>query len=40
MIMSDHEGLNGKTPAESCGIDIQGPNKWITLIQNALNDCS
>lgn len=30
-----HEGLNGKTPAEACGIQIQGQNKWITLIQNA-----
>ena len=30
-----HEGLEGKTPAEACGITIQGKNKWITLIQNA-----
>lgn len=30
-----HEGLNGKTPAEACGINIQGDNKWLTLIQNA-----
>jgi transposase-like protein len=30
-----HEGLNGKTPAEACGITIQGKNKWLTLIQNA-----
>jgi hypothetical protein len=30
-----HMGLNGQTPAQSCGIDIQGDNKWITLIQNA-----
>jgi transposase-like protein len=30
-----HEGLNGKTPAEACGINIQGNNKWLTLIQNA-----
>jgi transposase-like protein len=30
-----HEGLNGKTPAEACGIQIQGENKWKTLIQNA-----
>lgn len=27
--------LNGKTPAEACGIQIEGANKWITLIQNA-----
>jgi putative transposase len=30
-----HEALDGKTPAEACGIEIQGKNKWITLIQNA-----
>lgn len=30
-----HEGLDGRTPAEACGIEIQGDNKWITLIENA-----
>jgi len=30
-----HESLDGKTPAEVCGIQIEGNNKWITLIQNA-----
>jgi putative transposase len=30
-----HEGLNGKTPSEACGIKIEGENKWITIIQNA-----
>lgn len=30
-----HEGLDGKTPAEACGIEIKGENKWMTLIQNA-----
>lgn len=30
-----HLGLNGLTPAEACGITIQGSNKWLTLIQNA-----
>jgi len=30
-----HEGLEGKTPAEVCGIKIEGKNKWLTLIQNA-----
>ena len=28
-------GLDGKTPAEACGIQIEGNNKWLTLIQNA-----
>ena len=30
-----HEALNGKTPAEKCGIIIEGENKWMTLIENA-----
>jgi len=30
-----HEGLDNKTPAEVCGIKVEGKNKWITLIQNA-----
>ena len=30
-----HSSLNGKTPAEVCGIRIEGDNKWLTLIQNA-----
>ncbi|TSA43536.1 DDE domain-containing protein [archaeon] len=30
-----HEGLDNKTPAEACGIQVQGENKWLTLIQNA-----
>jgi hypothetical protein len=30
-----HEGLEGKTPAEACGIKVEGNNKWITLIQDA-----
>lgn len=28
-------GLEGKTPAQACGIEIEGDNKWKTLIQNA-----
>jgi len=30
-----HQGLEGKTPSEACGIKVEGENKWITLIQNA-----
>jgi putative transposase len=30
-----HEALEGKTPADACGITVQGENKWMTLIQNA-----
>ncbi len=25
--------LDGKTPAEACGITIKGKNKWKTLIE-------
>jgi transposase-like protein len=34
----EHEGLDGKTPAEACGITVKGRNKWLTLIQNACID--
>ena len=30
-----HEALNGQTPAERAGIKVEGPNKWLTIIQNA-----
>ena len=30
-----HEGLQGRTPAEAAGITVEGPDKWLTLIQNA-----
>ncbi|MGA7899475.1 MAG: DDE-type integrase/transposase/recombinase [Nitrososphaeraceae archaeon] len=30
-----HMALDGKTPAEKCGIEIGGQNKWITVIRNA-----
>lgn len=28
-----HEALDGKTPAEKCGIKIDGSNKWKTIIE-------
>jgi transposase-like protein len=31
----EHQALEGKTPAEACGITVEGKNKWLTLIQNA-----
>jgi len=34
-ILRSHEALEGKTPAEKCGIKIDGNNKRITLIQNS-----
>ena len=30
-----HMALKGQTPAEACGIEITGDNKWVTVIQNA-----
>jgi putative transposase len=30
-----HEALKGKTPAEKCGIIIEGQDKWKTVIENA-----
>lgn len=30
-----HQGISNNTPAEKCGIKIEGKNKWVTLIQNA-----
>jgi hypothetical protein len=26
------------TPAEKCGIKIEGENKWVTVIENAKRD--
>lgn len=31
----EHESLGNKTPAEACGIKVEGKDKWMTLIQNA-----
>lgn len=33
--MRPHMALGGKTPAEAAGIEVNGDNKWLTLIQNA-----
>lgn len=30
-----HMALDGKTPSDMAGIQIEGKNKWVTLIQNA-----
>lgn len=30
-----HISLDGQTPADKCGIKIEGNNKWVTIIQNA-----
>ena len=30
-----HEGIGNATPAEKCGVKIEGENKRVTLIENA-----
>jgi hypothetical protein len=30
-----HKGLKGKTPSQACGIQTEGQDKWLTIIQNA-----
>jgi hypothetical protein len=30
-----HMALDGKTPADLAGIQIEGENRWLTIIQNA-----
>ena len=32
-----HESLDGKTPSEEAGIEIEGDNKWLTLMRNAIH---
>ena len=31
-----NENLDGKTPSEEAGIAIEGDNKWLTLMRNAV----
>ena len=31
-----HQGLNGKTPSEMAGIEIEGKDKWLSLIKTSL----
>lgn len=31
-----HEALDGKTPSEEAGITLEGDNKWLTLMRNAI----
>jgi putative transposase len=31
-----HEALDGKTPAEAAGVGIEGENKWLSLLTDAL----
>jgi len=31
-----HEALGGKTPSEKAGIEIEGDNKWLTLMKKSI----
>jgi len=33
-----HEALDGKTPAEKAGINIDGKDKWKTVFKNTLKN--
>jgi transposase-like protein len=33
----EHQALNNETPASRCGIEIEGNDKWKTLIENSSN---
>lgn len=33
--MRPHQSLDGRTPAEACGVKVEGKDKWLTIIQNA-----
>jgi transposase-like protein len=35
-----HEALGGQTPADRCGVKVEGENKWLTIIQNARSKAS
>ena len=30
-----NQGIGNRTPSELAGIEVQGENKWVTIIQNA-----
>jgi hypothetical protein len=32
-----NQGIDNHTPSELAGIQVNGENKWLTLIQNAAN---
>ena len=34
--IKQHESLDGLTPSEEAGITIEGDNKWLTLMKNAI----
>ena len=39
-LVRPHSSLDGKTPAETARITIDGPDKWLTLIQQVASSCA
>ena len=39
-LVRPHSGLDGRIPAETAGITIDGPDKWLMLIQQAASSCA
>ena len=39
-LVRPHSNLDGRTPAETAGITIDGSDKWLTLIQQAASSCA
>jgi putative transposase len=35
-----HMGLDGRTPAEAAGVEVEGQDRWLTIIQNASHNRS
>ncbi|MCL5318820.1 MAG: hypothetical protein M1503_11255 [Thaumarchaeota archaeon] len=33
-----HMALEGQTPAQAAGIDVNGKNKWLELLENAISN--
>ncbi len=32
-----HQALDGQTPAQVAGVGIQGQNKWLAMLEEAIN---
>ena len=35
-LIRSHQALDGKIPSEEAGITIEGDNKWLSLMRNAI----
>ena len=39
-LVRPHSNLDSKAPAETAGITIDGPDKWLTLVQQVASSCA